>query len=70
MGWNRTHQLPAQIIPFPLERARKAKSLPEQDGKNGKILFFTGVRYERLDETAQAWRADDHLPPRRGGSRS
>lgn len=39
----------ARIIPFPGER--KAEPRPIRDGETrGAVLFFTGIRYERMPE--------------------
>lgn len=36
------------LVPFPAEKARKG-SVPDNEPR-GHILFFTGVRYERMAE--------------------
>ena len=38
----------AILIPFPGPEARRTRSLPHADEQRGEILFFLGVRYERL----------------------
>jgi hypothetical protein len=38
----------ALLIPFPGTEARRTRRLPRADEQRGKILFFLGVRYERL----------------------
>ncbi|MEN3930424.1 hypothetical protein WJT86_05015 [Microvirga sp. W0021] len=70
MTWNRTHKVEATIIPFPVDRAKEKKAELSKADKLGQILFFTGVRYERWDESYYDHQDDDHMPPRRGGSRS
>jgi len=39
---------PALLIPFPSAEARRTRRLPRSDEQRGEILFFLGVRYERL----------------------
>ena len=46
--WGR---LMGEVITFPAERVRPAKRADEN--RAVEILFFTGVRYERQDETPQ-----------------
>ncbi|SFL52299.1 hypothetical protein [Methylobacterium pseudosasicola] len=38
----------ALLIPFPSAEARRTRRLPRADEQRGEILFFLGVRYERL----------------------
>lgn len=59
----------ALIIPFPVDRVRETEFVEQGEATHGKILFFTGVRYERLTPTTEDY-PDDHRPPRRGGGRS
>lgn len=44
------------VIPFPPAASRRtSRGAPEDGAERGRILFFTGVRYERLpDTTAEA----------------
>lgn len=70
MKWNKTHKPTAQIIPFPMDRAKERKPVDDGGGKLGQILLYTGVRYERWDDAEADWHGDNHRPPRRGGSRS
>ncbi|MHC2107669.1 MULTISPECIES: hypothetical protein [unclassified Methylobacterium] len=39
---------PAVLLPFPGPDARRTRQLPRTDEQRGEILFFLGVRYERL----------------------
>ena len=39
---------PAVLLPFPGPEARRTRRLPRSDEQRGEILFFLGVRYERL----------------------
>jgi|GEM_PF-1644697 len=66
---NEARKRTALIIPFPVERTRESEPTGGEEGKLGRILLFTGVRYERLEEI-DIERTDDHRPPRRGGGRS
>ena len=38
----------AILLPFPGPEARRTRRLPQSDEQRGEILFFLGVRYERL----------------------
>lgn len=54
------------IIPFPV--ARRARGAGAA-GDTGRILLFTGVRYERLPEAAQVLEAAAFEPPAVGASK-
>ncbi|MCJ2059870.1 hypothetical protein MKL09_25480 [Methylobacterium sp. J-048] len=38
----------AMLLAFPGPEARRTRRLPRSDEQRGEILFFLGVRYERL----------------------
>ncbi|MDP4004051.1 hypothetical protein [Methylobacterium sp. NEAU K] len=38
----------AVLVPFPGPKTRRTRRLPRSDEQRGEILFFLGVRYERL----------------------
>jgi hypothetical protein len=38
----------AILIPFPSQEGRRTRRLPRTEEQRGEILFFLGVRYERL----------------------
>jgi hypothetical protein len=45
----------AEVIAFPPVSARAKRAVAREDGERGRILLFTGVRYERLrDEPDEA----------------
>lgn len=44
----------ATVVPFRLRPSRERRDEQEGDGGIGQILLFTGVRYERMDDTDAA----------------
>ena len=52
MGAFSTDAVTSNIIPFRRSAKSRAAALPEE--LEGRILFFTGVRYERMAEPAAA----------------
>ena len=53
-----------------LFRPGKTAPRPATDGSGARILFFTGVRYQRMSEEAEATAAPPTREPREGGATS
>ena len=47
------------VIPFRPLGARERRAVRDEDRERGTVLLFTGVRYQRLDDTAVEVEADD-----------
>lgn len=54
------------VIAFP--KQSRASAPPQRDGRAAQILFFTGVRYQRMSEPAPG-ELDGASPTREGGKR-
>lgn len=54
------------VIAFP--QPTKANAPPREDGKPAQILFYTGVRYQRMSDPAPG-EHDGRSPTREGGKR-
>lgn len=44
----------AIILPFPDKDKRPSKPQPSKDEETGTILFYMGVRYERMDDNKKS----------------
>ncbi len=66
MTWHKMQKPPAEIIRFPVVKAKQRKAVILDGEARGQVLLYTGVRYHRLDGV---WHDENHRP-RRGGSRS
>jgi hypothetical protein len=54
------------VIEF--SRQTQANAPPRSDGRSAQILFFTGVRYQRMSDPAPG-QNDGQSPTREGGKR-
>ena len=55
----------AQVIAFPPLAARVKRVVLQEDAERGRILLFTGVRYERMQDEADQAEHEDALVCRR-----
>jgi hypothetical protein len=56
-----------EIVSFPPQEGQARKSRASTETTGARILFFTGVRYERMTDPAPALAGGDSGAPRSGG---
>jgi hypothetical protein len=57
----------SEIVSFPPQEGQARKSRASTETTGAQILFFTGVRYERMTDPAPALVEGDSGAPRSGG---